>query len=190
MVSALGAGGPGLDRPRGRRLRAPGRLGPRSRRTAVIRASGQTSRTRYNAAGQVIEQLAPGQSEGQGLRIEYDSAGRPVKTTSASGLVTTTAYDEIGRPAQTRDPAGNAIAYEYAQPAANWPACSKPFATPPTGKAINTTSEAGKPPSRNTLETAKPKPNTRPGTRQATASAQQTPKAEPPCTNTTPWRAS
>ena len=85
----------------------------RSRRTAVIRASGQTSRTRYNAAGQVIEQLAPGQSEGQGLRIEYDSAGRPVKTTSASGLVTTTAYDEIGRPAQTRDPAGNAIAYEY-----------------------------------------------------------------------------
>ncbi|RRD55681.1 RHS repeat protein, partial [Comamonadaceae bacterium OH2545_COT-014] len=85
----------------------------RGRRTQTTTAEGKVQRTRYNAGGQVIEVIAPGQREGSGLRTGYDSAGRPVKTTSAGGLATTTAYDSLGRISQTTDPAGNVTTYEY-----------------------------------------------------------------------------
>ena len=85
----------------------------RGRRTQTTTAEGRIQRTRYNAGGQVIEVIAPGQTQGSGLRTDYDSAGRPIKTTSPGGLVTTTSYDNLGRVAKTTDPAGNAITYEY-----------------------------------------------------------------------------
>ena len=83
----------------------------RGRRTQTTTAEGRIQRTRYNAGGQVIEVIAPGQTQGSGLRTDYDSAGRPIKTTSPGGLVTTTSYDNLGRVAKTQDPAGNAITY-------------------------------------------------------------------------------
>ena len=85
----------------------------RGRRVQSTTAESKVQHIRYNAGGQVIEIIAPGQSEGQGLRTEYDQAGRPVKTTSAGGLATTTAYDSLGRISQTQDPAGNVTTYEY-----------------------------------------------------------------------------
>ncbi|MFT3779453.1 MAG: RHS repeat-associated core domain-containing protein [Ottowia sp.] len=85
----------------------------RGRRTQTTSAAGRIQKTRYDAGGRVVEVIAPGQTEGAGVRTEYDSAGRPVKATSPSGLVSTTEYDQLGRVSKATDPAGNAITYEY-----------------------------------------------------------------------------
>ncbi|ARU03923.1 hypothetical protein CCO03_03825 [Comamonas serinivorans] len=83
------------------------------RRTRATSAAGRIQTTTYDKAGRVTETLAPGQSAGQGTRIQYDAAGRPTQTTSPGGLKSTSEYDTQGRLVKTTDPAGNASTYEY-----------------------------------------------------------------------------
>jgi RHS repeat-associated protein len=87
----------------------------RGRRTQSISAAGRTQQTRYDPQGRVIETIAPGQTQGAGTRITYDSTGLPLSTTSPSGLVTQTTYDNRGRTASSIDAAGNTITYEYGE---------------------------------------------------------------------------
>lgn len=76
---------------------------------------GNTSVTRYDEKGQVVEILAPGETEGAGRRTVYDSNGWPIQSISPSGLITETTYDERGRIQASKDPAGNVTSYEYGE---------------------------------------------------------------------------
>jgi RHS repeat-associated protein len=83
------------------------------RQTQVISPTGRTQTTIYDVAGRVIETLAPGQTQGQGTRTQYDNAGRLVQSTSPSGLITKTSYDTWDRVTSVTDPAGNVTSHEY-----------------------------------------------------------------------------
>ena len=85
----------------------------RGRRTRTTSAAGRQRQTRYDPQGRVIETLAPGQTQGAGTRITYDSTGLHLSTTSPSGLTTQTTYDTRGRIASSTDAAGNTTTYTY-----------------------------------------------------------------------------
>ncbi|WP_449720086.1 RHS repeat-associated core domain-containing protein [Comamonas odontotermitis] len=76
---------------------------------------GNTSVTRYDEKGRVVEILAPGETEGAGRRTVYDSNGWPIQSISPSGLIIETTYDERGRIQASKDPAGNVTRYEYGE---------------------------------------------------------------------------
>ncbi|CAB5666213.1 Cell wall-associated polypeptide CWBP200 [Delftia tsuruhatensis] len=87
----------------------------RGRRTQSTSAAGRTKQTRYDPQGRVIETIAPGQTQGAGTRITYDSTGLPLSTTSPSGLITQITYDNRGRIASSIDAAGSTITYAYGE---------------------------------------------------------------------------
>ncbi|NLD15603.1 MAG: RHS repeat protein, partial [Gammaproteobacteria bacterium] len=85
----------------------------RGRKIKSLSAEGLEQISHYDSAGRLIELRAPGQDEGHGTRIQYDSMGRPIQTTSPSGLISSTEFDQLGRMVKTTDPAGNVITYAY-----------------------------------------------------------------------------
>ncbi|MFV0478634.1 MAG: hypothetical protein ACK5ME_12495 [Parahaliea sp.] len=85
----------------------------RSRRLSVSSAAGRTQAVAYDAAGRLLERRAPGQGAGEGLRLSYDSTGRPTRLISPGGLVTQISYDNQGRLSTLTDPADNTIRYTY-----------------------------------------------------------------------------
>jgi RHS repeat-associated protein len=85
----------------------------RGRRTQTASPSGRTQTVRYDLKGRVIELLAPGETQGQGSRVQYDSNGWPIRSITPGGAVTTTNYDNDGQVSSTQDPAGNITAYDY-----------------------------------------------------------------------------
>ncbi|HZY20285.1 MAG TPA: LysM peptidoglycan-binding domain-containing protein [Ramlibacter sp.] len=83
-------------------------------RTTVTDALGQVTRYESDAAGRLVQILAPAvRGVSASTRFAYDSDGNVVSVTDGEGRTTTFGYDDRGNQVASRDGAGNTIARSF-----------------------------------------------------------------------------